>query len=92
GYGYADGYPRHLSGKGFVVINKQRCAMLGRVSMDLITVDVTPLENLPESAQIYGNGYTILDAARDAGTIGYEILTRLGKRSKWVYEPLTEIR
>ncbi|MCA3270186.1 MAG: hypothetical protein INF44_07555, partial [Thalassospira sp.] len=49
-------------------------------------------ENLPESAHIYGNGYTILDAARDAGTIGYEILTRLGKRSKWVYEPITEIQ
>jgi alanine racemase len=92
GYGYADGYPRHISGKGFVVINKQRCAVLGRVSMDLITVDVTPLENLPETAQIYGSGYTILDAARDAGTIGYEILTRLGKRSKWVYEPITEIQ
>lgn len=92
GYGYADGYPRHLSGKGFVVINKQRCAVLGRVSMDLITVDVTRLENLPATAQIYGRGYTILDAARDADTIGYEILTRLGKRSKWVYEPLTEIQ
>ena len=84
GIGYADGYPRALSNKGIVYIGHVPCPVVGRVSMDLLTVDVQDVpEHLLErhaEAVVYGKYYTINDAAADAGTIAYEILTRLGTR------------
>jgi alanine racemase len=86
GLGYADGYPRALSGKGRVMLAGRAAPVIGRVSMDMLTVDITGLEDEAAdagTAQVYGDAYTVNDAAADAGTIGYEILTRLGGRIQW---------
>lgn len=92
--GYADGIPRSASGPdgrpgGHVLIASERVPIVGRVSMDLITADVT---DLPVSAvkpgdfaKLIGDGLTIEDAGYAAGTIGYEILTRLGSRFTRLY-------
>ena len=92
--GYADGVPRSASGPdgrpgGQVLIGGAAAPIVGRVSMDLITVDVTDLD--PQSAQpgtfatLVGPGLPVEDAGYAAGTIGYEILTRLGHRFERVY-------
>ena len=87
--GYADGIPRSASGPdgrpgGHVMIGDTLAPIVGRVSMDLITVDVTDvppgMARVGEFATVIGHGLSIEDAGYSAGTIGYEILTRLGSR------------
>jgi len=82
--GYADGYLRSLSSQGAVYLGDRRLPVVGRVSMDMLAVDVSDADR----AEIYpggfvellGSHYTVNDAADAAGTIGYEILTGLGHR------------
>ena len=92
--GYADGIPRSASAPdgrpgGHVLISGHLAPIVGRVSMDLITVDVTDLPEgaaMPgEFAKLIAEGLTIEDAGFAAGTIGYEILTRLGHRFTRLY-------
>jgi alanine racemase len=86
--GYGDGIARALSaasGKkgGMVMIAGQRAPVVGRVSMDLITVDVTDVDGeitRGDLATLVGPGLTIEAMGKAAGTIGYEVLTRLGPR------------
>lgn len=81
--GYADGYLRSATGRGMVVIDGKKCPVIGRVSMDTIIVDTTKLSVQPQAgdwAEIIGPGQTVDQVAEQAGTIGYEILTSLGKR------------
>ncbi len=78
--GYADGLLRHLSGKATLWHNGQPCPLVGRVSMDLITVDVTDCDEDPAFLTILGPHQSVDDLAKNAGTIGYEILTSLGGR------------
>ena len=84
GVGYADGYPRSLGNLATVTIAGMAAPVIGRVSMDSITVDVTDLDQArlatASHAEILGAGYTLARMAGDAGTIGYEILTQLGQR------------
>lgn len=87
--GYADGYLRSLSNRAKAFIGDREVALVGRVSMDLITLDVT---DLPEAAchagtwvDLIGPRQTVDDVAADASTIGYEILTSLGRRYHRVY-------
>ena len=82
GLGYADGYLRALSGRGEVLVEGQRCPIVGRVSMDLITVDVSTVKDIKEGTWVEMMGPSVsLDAvAQKANTIGYECLTRLGAR------------
>jgi alanine racemase len=82
--GYADGWPRSLSGVGAAWHDGVRLPIAGRVSMDSITIDISAL---PEGAlaegdfvELIGPSQSPADVARDAGTIGYEILTQLGAR------------
>ena len=94
GIGYADGYMRALSSRGGepgpnVFIGGLPAPVVGRVSMDLITVDVT---DLPEGAvarggwaEVIGENITIDSLAGRAGTISYEMLTRLSRRAFRVY-------
>lgn len=87
--GYADGYLRRFAGRGSVVINGEKCPVIGRVSMDCIVVDTTSLKRQPQVgdyADIIGGGQTLEDVAAQADTIAYEILTELGHRYKRVYE------
>lgn len=87
--GYADGLHRSLGNKGSVYFNNHRLPIVGRVSMDSITVDATDLaENAPKSGdliEIIGKNQSLDDIARDANTIAYEILTSLGHRYKRIY-------
>lgn len=87
--GYADGYLRHLSAGngefgGHIAFGGQLAPVVGRVSMDLITVDITDLEdNAPargDWVEIIGPTITIEDVGAASGTIGYEVLTRLSRR------------
>ncbi len=87
--GYADGIPRSASASdgrpgGHVVIGGTLAPIVGRVSMDLITVDVTDVApatvSVGDFALLIGPGLSVEDAGYSAGTIGYEILTRLGPR------------
>ncbi|GGB38378.1 alanine racemase, catabolic [Sphingomonas metalli] len=82
--GYADGWPRHLGNIGAAFIGGIRVPIAGRVSMDSLTLDVTDVPDAllaPGSlVELLGPHQTIDMVARDAGTISYEILTRLGHR------------
>lgn len=78
--GYADGLLRTLSHKGTLWHRDQPCPLVGRVSMDLITVDVTDLPEAPGYLTLIGPHQSVDQLAQAAGTIGYEILTSLGHR------------
>lgn len=79
--GYADGLIRAMGGKETqIYAGDTACEVLGRVSMDMLTVDVTHLETVPESLDLICEHQSIDDLADKAGTIGYEILTSLGAR------------
>ncbi len=90
--GYADGWLRSLSSRGCGYIGATRVPLLGRVSMDLLTFDVSavdPALTCPGmTVELLGPRYGVDDAAADAGTIGYEILTALGSRYHRVYREL----
>jgi alanine racemase len=78
--GYADGLIRHMSNAAHLYANTVPCRLAGRVSMDLLTVDVTHLDHVPDHLDILGPHQGVDQLAQDAGTIGYEILTSLGPR------------
>lgn len=87
--GYADGYLRSLGGRGAVFVGGVPAPVVGRISMDLITVDVT---GLPEHAAVPGALVELIGpnrpvdvVAEQGGTIGYEVLTSLGPRYHRVY-------
>lgn len=82
GVGYADGYLRSLSNKATAVLHGVTVPLVGRVSMDLITFDITavPDAKVGDAMELIGPSHTIDDLADQAGTIGYEILTSLGAR------------
>ncbi len=78
--GYADGLIRAMSGRGQLFAGDIPCPIAGRVSMDMIGVDVTHLDQVPPALTILGPQQSVDDLADAAGTIGYEILTSLGAR------------
>ncbi len=78
--GYADGLIRAMGPRAQTLCRGRICPVVGRVSMDLITVDVTDLEHPPETLSLLDDRQTVDDLADAAGTIGYEILTSLGRR------------
>lgn len=78
--GYADGLLRALGNGAVLWDGDTPCPIVGRVSMDMITVDVTHLKEVPKALDILGPHQTVDDIADVAGTIGYEILTSLGPR------------
>ena len=90
GAGYADGYPRALSNTSSVEICGVNLPVIGRVSMDLITVDISRLSlTQRESAThaiLIGINYSPSQMAADTGTISYEILTGLGARLSRHYD------
>lgn len=78
--GYADGLHRALSSRAVLWAGDVPCPVAGRISMDLITVDVTHLPEEPRWLDILGPHQSVDDLAAAADTIGYEILTGLGPR------------
>lgn len=84
--GYADGLIRAMGPTAQVYAGDTPCPLVGRVSMDLITVDVTHLADVPDKLTLLGPAQGVDDIAKAAGTIGYEILTSLGHRYQRNYE------
>ena len=78
--GYADGLIRAMGASARVFADGLACPLVGRVSMDLLTVDVSHLEHVPDTVEILGPSQGIDVLAEAAGTIGYEVLTALGAR------------
>ena len=82
--GYADGFYRAGSNRAKLFWNGQACPVVGRVSMDLVIVDIGGVKaTLPQAGdllEVLGPHQSVDDLAHDLGTIGYEILTSLGKR------------
>jgi alanine racemase len=78
--GYADGLIRAMGNRATVFAGDTPCPVVGRVSMDLTTVDVSHLDDVPEALDILCNHQTVDALADSAGTIGYEVLTSLGQR------------
>ena len=96
--GYADGYPRHCSTGTPVLVNGIRTRLVGRVSMDMITVDLEPLKQagiefgVGSEITLWGranNGavLTIDEVAQAGGTVGYELMCALAQRVPTVVEP-----
>lgn len=87
--GYADGFLRSLSSKGSLYWQGQPCLITGRVSMDLTTIRIGHLKGkkpqIGDMLEVLGPSQHVDALAKDAGTNGYEILTRLGMRYNRVY-------
>lgn len=81
GLGYADGFLRSASNKGMAFVQGEKRPIVGRVSMDLIVLDVTGLSVSPgDDIEFLGPNMPLSEVAGTMGTIDYEILTRLGSR------------
>ena len=90
--GYADGYPWHLSNRdAAVLVRGRRCALLGRVTMDLMMIDVSKIGNMQVGDEVVLMGrdgneeISCVEVADRAGTITWEIITRIGNRVQRVY-------
>ena len=82
--GYGDGYPRHLETGTPVVVNGHRVRLVGRVSMDMITVDLTdvPAADVGDRVVLWGSNPGVEEIAARAGTISYEVMCGLSQRTK----------
>lgn len=82
--GYADGYPRHAPTGTPILVNGQRTRIVGRISMDMLTVDLTGIEDADIGSPVilWGNGLPIEEVAKYAGTISYELFCALSSRVK----------
>jgi len=80
--GYGDGYPRHAPAGTPVLVNGQRAALAGRVSMDMLGIDLRdqPAARIGDEVILWGEGLPVDDIATAAGTIAYELLTGVSPR------------
>src|SRR5206468_10632111 len=89
---YAAGYPWHLENRdAAMLVRGQRCPLLGRVTMDLMVIDVTNIDDLEVGDEVVLMGrdgseeVSCAELAQKAGTIPWEIITRIGTRVRRVY-------
>jgi alanine racemase len=80
--GYADGYPRHCPSGTPVLVGEQRTGTVGRVSMDMLMVDITYLvsADIGTKVVLWGEGLSVDEVAKAAGTVSYELLCALAPR------------
>jgi alanine racemase len=85
--GYADGYPRHCPTGTPVLVNGVRTRMVGRVSMDMVTVDLTGVANAGMGSEVTlwgrassGTVLSVDEVAHAGGTVGYELMCALARR------------
>ena len=83
--GYADGYPRHAPNGTPVLVCGRRVPMAGRVSMDMLTVDLSsvPQADVGSDVVLWGEGLPVDDVAQAAGTVGYELLCAVAPRVRF---------
>ena len=90
--GYGDGYPRHAPSGTPVLIHDTEVPLVGRVSMDMITIDLTPVieKSIPlkigDKAILWGDGLPIEYVSQKSGTIAYELLCQITQRVSFKYE------
>jgi len=86
--GYADGYDRLLSNNAEVIVRGKRAPVVGRVSMDLVTIDVTdiPDASIGDEVTLLGDGITAEDLAKRSQTISYEVFCRISARVPRLYD------
>ena len=86
-FGYADGYPRHARNGTPVVVDGKTVPLVGRVSMDMITVDLTdhPDTRVGSVVLLWGDGLPAERVAEYADTIPYQLFTSVGGRTQFVY-------
>lgn len=79
--GYADGYPRHAADGTPILVDGQRSQLIGRVSMDMLTLDLTdlPQTGLGSDVRLWGAGLNASEVARHAGTIAYQLFCNLNR-------------
>ncbi|HTH45776.1 MAG TPA: alanine racemase [Oxalicibacterium sp.] len=84
--GYADGYPRHAPSGTPVIVDGVRTRLIGRVSMDMISVDLTPIAGarVGSAVELWGEALPIDEVAHAAGTIGYELMCAIAPRVKMI--------
>ncbi|MGN6519401.1 MAG: alanine racemase [Dokdonella sp.] len=84
--GYGDGYPRHSDGATPVLVNGTRALLVGRVSMDLVTIDLRghPDAKVGDPVVLWGRGLPVEEVAAHAGTIGYELTCGVTRRVRFV--------
>ncbi|MEO8342572.1 MAG: alanine racemase [Gallionella sp.] len=82
GCGYADGYPRHAPNGTPILVDGQRTTTLGRISMDMLYVDLSMMPDAQVGSHVvlWGVGLPIEEVARAAGTVSYELMCALSKR------------
>ena len=85
--GYGDGYPRHAPNGTPVLVNGRVAPLVGTVSMDMITIDLSDHDGLSvgDTVELWGDGLPIRRVAEAVGTIGYELMTRVAERVPRVY-------
>jgi alanine racemase len=85
--GYGDGYPRHAPGGTPVLVNGRRAALVGRVSMDMICIDLRgcPGARVGDPVTLWGVSLPVDEIAGQAGTIAYELLCRVSDRVRFDY-------
>ena len=88
GIGYADGYPRLMQNGAPVLIGDTIVPLIGRVSMDMITIDLRgfPQAKVGQPVVLWGKGLPVEKVARYANTISYQLLTGVTSRVKFVYD------
>lgn len=84
GVGYGDGYPQFAKNGTPILVNKRECALVGRVSMDMLTVDLRNVPNakIGDEVVLWGEGLPVERVAKHSNTSAYEILTRMTPRPK----------
>jgi alanine racemase len=90
--GYADGYDRNLSNNAYVLVRGKRAPVVGRVSMDLVTIDVTDIPEARFGDEVIllgkqgGAEIAVEELAKRAGTISHDVFTRISKRVPRIYK------
>ncbi|MFT5757695.1 MAG: alanine racemase [Alteromonadaceae bacterium] len=86
--GYGDGYPRNARNGTPVLVNGVRIPLVGRVSMGVITIDITDNKNIAVGDEVilWGDGLSISEVASNAGTVGYELLAGMPARVPRIYQ------
>jgi alanine racemase len=89
--GYADGYPRHAGPDTPVLVDGVRTRLIGRVSMDMLTIDLTdlPQAGMHSTITLWGRGLPIDEVANAAGTIGYELMCAIAPRVRVIERELS---
>nr|VFJ62701.1 MAG: alanine racemase [Candidatus Kentron sp. FM]VFJ63141.1 MAG: alanine racemase [Candidatus Kentron sp. FM]VFK14579.1 MAG: alanine racemase [Candidatus Kentron sp. FM] len=84
--GYGDGYPRHAPSGCPVLVNGKRVPLIGRVCMDMITLDLRtqPDANIGDRVVLWGKGLPVEEVARLSGTIGYELVCNVTARAEFI--------